>query len=223
MDAGTKQRKQKSKGEWKRFFGFFRTAKLSWGWIILALLVSIAYYALVSMVPGSTAALFAGDFTTAAIMGLVVNYVGTLVLSLAANVSQIIANARSVRSVRNSVWKRMMGIQTSYYSEHEPGRLLSAVTSDAQATVSSLITVIISVPSLILYFLMCMMQISMYNRKLLAVLFVLVPVYVIYACVMGRWQQRTGHAIQAKIGGLTSCTPTPNMRRSSAREKPWRP
>ena len=114
-------------------------------------MISVAYYYVVTKIPGSTAALYSGEFTTAAIMGLVINYAGTLVLSLAVSITQLFAQARSVRSVRNSVWKRMMGIQSSYYNDNEPERLLSAVTSDAENTVSSLITVIVTVPSLLMY------------------------------------------------------------------------
>lgn len=196
-------RKMERGGSWKIFGSFFHRVKLSWGFIILALIVSIVYYGAVSFVPGSTAALYAGDFSMAAIMGLVVNYVCTLVLSLASSVSQLFASARSVRSARNSVWKRMIGIRTDYYNENDPGKLLSAVTSDTEAAVSLLTTVIISVPSMILYLLMCLAQVSMYNKKLLAVLFVLIPVYILYAFFMGRWQYRTGRRIQMRIGGLT--------------------
>lgn len=151
MSEGKKQRKPKEGGSWKQFWSFFRKVKLSWGWIILSLAVSIAYYAVVTMIPGSTAALYAGDFTTAAIMGLVINYAGTLVLSLASALSQLMADAKSVRAARNSVWKQMMGIETSYYSENDPGRLLSAVTSDTEAAVSALIRLIIGIPSLGIY------------------------------------------------------------------------
>lgn len=167
------------------------------------MVISVAYYYVVTKIPGSTAALYSGEFTTAAIMGLVINYAGTLVLSLAVSITQLFAQARSVRSVRNSVWKRMMGIQSSYYNENEPERLLSAVTSDAENTVSSLITVIVTVPSLLMYLSMCLAQVSMYSGKLLAVLFVLVPVYILYGVFMGRWQYKTGRSIQVRIGGLT--------------------
>lgn len=203
MSEGKKQRKPKEGGSWKQFWSFFRKVKLSWGWIILSLAVSIVYYAVVTMIPGSTAALYAGDFTTAAIMGLVINYAGTLVLSLASALSQLMADAKSVRAARNSVWKQMMGIETSYYSESDPGRLLSAVTSDTEAAVSALIRLIIGIPSLGIYLMMCMGQISAYHPKLLGVLFVLVPVYILYAVFMGRWVQKTGYAIQSRIGGLT--------------------
>lgn len=201
----TRPKKQKAdrSGDWRQFWGFFRKVKLSWLWILLSLVISVAYYYVVTKIPGSTAALYSGEFTTAAIMGLVINYAGTLVLSLAVSITQLFAQARSVRSVRNSVWKRMMGIQSSYYNENEPERLLSAVTSDAENTVSSLITVIVTVPSLLMYLSMCLAQVSMYSGKLLAVLFVLVPVYILYGVFMGRWQYKTGRSIQVRIGGLT--------------------
>ena len=92
--------KIRRKGSWKVFGSFFRKVKLSWGLIILSLVISIAYYGVVSFVPGSTAALYAGDFSMAAIMGLVINYLGTLVLSLATSISQLFASAKSVRSAR---------------------------------------------------------------------------------------------------------------------------
>lgn len=203
MNEGRKRRRTKEGGSWRQFGSFFRRVKLSWGWILLSLAVSIAYYGVVAMIPGSTAALYAGEFTTAAIMGLVVNYLGTLALSLASSLTQLMANARSVRSARNSVWERMMGIRTSYYGENDPGRLLSAVNSDTEAAVTSLITLIIGIPSLCVYLMMCLSQISFYNPKLLAVLFIVVPVYILYGALMGGWQQRTGYAIQSRIGGLT--------------------
>ena len=78
-------------GDWKQFFGFLKTVPLSWGWIILSLVLSCAYYFVVSMVPGSTAELYAGDFSTAAIMGLVINLGCNLILSLATGIADLIA------------------------------------------------------------------------------------------------------------------------------------
>lgn len=197
------QEKNVHGGQWRRFFGFFRKVRLSWGWIIASLVISIAYYGLVSFIPGSTAALYSGDFSMAAIMGLVINMTGTMVLSFLVSAFRIVAEGRSVRSLRNSVWKRMMGIQTSYYDSHDAGNLYSAVTSDAEMTVTQLITVIISLPSIIMYLFMCFAQISAYSTKLILVFFVLIPVYVLYAIFMGRWQYKTGNSIQMRIGGLT--------------------
>lgn len=203
--AKTRPKREKADrgGDWRQFWGFFRKVKLSWGWLILTLVVNIVYYRVVTLVPGSTAALYAGEFTMSAIMGLVLNYVGTLVLSLVTSILMLIAQAKSTRSLRNSVWKRMMGIQSRYYDQNTPDRLLSAVTSDAEITVTNLTTVIVMVPSLAMYLMMSLAQVSMYSPKLLAVLFVLVPVYILYGVLMGRWVYKTGRSIQTRIGGLT--------------------
>ena len=202
MHAGEKQRKPKA-GGWRQFGGFIRRVKLSWGWIAVTLAVSIAYYKVITLIPGSTAALYSGDFSMAAIMGLVVNNLAMLALSVVTAAAQLIANARSVRSARNAVWRRMMNVETGYFGENDPGRLLSAVTSDAEAAVGTLVTIVISVPAQLMFLAMSLGQLSFYNKKLLAVLFVVVPLYILYAVLIGRWQQRTGQAIQMKIGGLT--------------------
>ena len=223
MHAGEKQRKPKA-GGWRQFGGFIRRVKLSWGWIAVTLAGSIAYYKVTTLIPGSTAALYSGDFSMAAIMGLVVNNLAMLALSVVTAAAQLIANARSVRSARNAVWRRMMNVETGYFGENDPGRLLSAVTSDAEAAVGTLVTIVISVPAQLMFLAMSLGQLSFYNKKLLAVLFVVVPLYILYAVLIGRWQQRTGQAIQMKIGGLTGFLTErirpPNRRR---RKRAWPP
>lgn len=199
----SKKSTEERSGDWKQFRKFFKQVKLSWGFVALTLAVSIIYYGATSFIPQTTAALYAGEFTAAAIMGLVINYSLTLVLSLATSILQLFAEGRSVRAARNSVWERMMNIKTSYYDRNQPNELLSAVTSDTEAAVSSLISVIVMVPSLLLYLLMCLMQVGVHSTKLLVVVFFLIPVYILYGIWMGRWQYRTGRNIQTRIGGLT--------------------
>lgn len=201
--VASKKNIEERSGNWRQFGKFFRQVKLSWGFIILALAFSLIYYKVVTLIPGSTAELYAGEFTTAAIMGVVINYSLTLILSLTSSVLQILAGGRSVRTARNSVWKKMMHISASYYDKHEPNEILSAVTSDVEVAIDTLITIIISVPSLLFYLSMCIVQINYYSKKLLMVVFILVPVYILYGILMGRWQYRTGRNIQVRIGGLT--------------------
>lgn len=126
-----KQRKEGLRGSWRQFWHFLTHARLSWGWILLALGVTVAYYAVVAKLPGSTVALYTGNFSTGAIMGVVVNYTSMLVLQVVISVTMLLAEARSVRSVRRAIWARMMGIESRYYDQNNPSELLSAVTSDA--------------------------------------------------------------------------------------------
>lgn len=196
-------KKEEQKSSWKQFGIFLKRSSLSWGWIILSLLATVFYYAVVSRLPGSTAALFSGDFSNSAIRGVVVNYTSMLALQVMVSLFSLIATARSVRSVRETVWKRMMGIENRYYDDNSASSLLSAVTSDTEATVSSLLNVIVLIPGLLTYLLTALPQINSYSPKLMAVLFVLVPVYILYAVFMGKWQYKVGYRIQTRIGGLT--------------------
>lgn len=144
----------KSGGRWRLFWGFLRKVKLSWVWIAVALAGYMGYKRVVTLLPGSTAALYAGDFSMEAIMGLVVNSLGVMVLDVCTTVAILVANAWSVYHARNSVWKRMMRVDTSYFGDNDPSRLLSSVTSDVETSVNALVNVIITAPSQLAYLLM---------------------------------------------------------------------
>ena len=188
---------------WRQFWQFLTHAKLSWGWIFLTLAVTIAYYSVVSKLPGSTAGLFSGNFSNAAIMGVVINYSSLLGLKVLVSVLMLLAEARSVRSVRQMIWKRMMDIENSYYDKNSASGLLSAVTSDTENTLSSFISMVVTIPGLLTYLAQALPQINAYSPKLMFSVFVLIPVYILYAVFMGRWQYKVSSRIQMRIGGLT--------------------
>ena len=190
-------------GTWKQFLAFFKHSHLSWGWIVLSMALNMTYYLTISKIPGSTAALFAGKFTTKAIMDAVMNYSLTLLLLVVTSVGSIVAQAKSVRSVRKAVWTRMMGIRTSFYDKYDSSKLLSAVTSDTETAVATLMTVLVTIPGLIFYLMQALPIINDFSPKLLWAILVLIPFYILYAIFMGRWQFKVGMRIQARIGGLT--------------------
>lgn len=45
-----KKRKKEHSGNWKKFWKFFKQAKLNWGLIALTLAVSVLYYGVVSFI-----------------------------------------------------------------------------------------------------------------------------------------------------------------------------
>lgn len=193
----------KTSGNWRQFAAFLKHGRLSWGWIIATIIANMAYYGLITRLPGSTAALFAGKFTTSAIMGVVINYSSSLGLLVVVSLFSLIAEARSVRSVRTAIWKRMMGIQSSYYDSHPANQLLSAVTCDAQTTVMSFLNMVVTVPGICYYLANALPQINSFSPKLLVAVLVLIPVYIVYSFLMGRWQFKVGMTIQTRIGGIT--------------------
>ena len=199
----TRKEKTVDRASWRQFGLFFKRAKLSWVWIIIALAVTIAYYLVVAKLPGSTAGVLKGDFSTKALMSALINYACFIVLRVLVESTLLIASSVSTRSVRNSVWKRMMGIETRYYDKNSAGSLLSAVTCDSEVAVGSLVNMIVTIPGLIVYLYSAIKEIGSYSPKLIAVVLIMIPVYVVYAILMGKWQYKVGHRIQTKIGGLT--------------------
>lgn len=203
QDGRAEKRESTSNDTWKQFFDFFRYGHLSWGWIIAAMILNMAYYLMVTKLPGSTAALFAGKFTKGAIMGVVTNYLLTLLLLIVVSIGSLLAQAKSVRSVRKAVWTRMMGIESKYYDQNGANYLLSAVTSDTEITVSTLMNAFITLPGLVMYLSQALPIINSFSPKLLWAILILIPVYIVYAVFMGRWQKKVGMRIQVRIGGLT--------------------
>lgn len=197
------RKSEKNTRQWNQFGAFFKCAHLSWGWIILSMVITMVYYTTVSKLPGSTAALFSGKFTTKAITDVVINYGTTMVFLVIVGVVSLVAEAKSVLSVRKAVWSRMMGIQSKYYDEHSANQLLSAVTSDTEVTVSLMMQMLVTVPGLITYLLTAIPQIGGFSLKLLWAVVIPIPLYIIYAFFMGKWQHKVGMRIQVRIGGLT--------------------
>ena len=138
-------------GDWKAFGAFFRNAKLSWGWILISLVINIAYYSVLAYLPGSTAALFGGNLTNEAFLDAIINYTSLFVLQAIVSLAMLVAAAKSVRALRSAVWQRMMGIEGRYYDEHSASQLLSTVTSDTENTVSALLNTVVTLPGLLTY------------------------------------------------------------------------
>lgn len=195
--------KTAGKGVWGQFFRILRQIRLDWPLILLSMVVGIVYYDVVTLIPGSTAALMAGDFSTAAIMSVVLVFVGQTALNVITGIVELFATSRSVRGAQQTVWKRMMGVQTGFFSDNTPEQLLSAVTSDVQSAVDGIVSLVASTIPSFYYMLKSFRMVSGYNPKLLFSLFAMVPVFVLYAVFIGKWRFNTNFRIQTRIGALT--------------------
>lgn len=195
--------KEERKGDWRAFFTFFSKIKLSWPLIVICLVVSLCYNEVVVNLPGSTAELLSGDFSTSALVELFISYGSMLALTVGIIVLQLYAKARSLKSARNSLWRIMMGIQAKYYNEHDPAYLLSAITNDADMAITNIVMMIVQTIPAIYFVIRSLLVVKNYNIKLMFSLFIMIPIYIVYAIIVGRWQYRTNFKILSRIGGLT--------------------
>jgi len=97
----------------------------------------------------------------------------------------------------------MMNAKMEYYDENDPASRLSMVTVDAQNFGGALIQLFIYIPTMLVLAISCMIQLVAYSPKLLTILWVLVPLHLIYIFFVGRWQQKLGKELAGEIGDLT--------------------
>lgn len=191
------------KTDWGQFLRFIKQIKLDWILILLTLIATIVYYELAAKIPGVTAQLMAGDFTTAAIISCISIYLLQLVLNVAVSLLNTFSTARSTRNARKIVWDRMMKVETKFYRDNSPEQLLSAVTADTSAAVTSIVSLAAGTIPMVYYMFRSFSIVGGDNWKLLMTLLVMVPVNVLYAIFVGKWQYKTNARIQGRIGGLT--------------------
>lgn len=193
----------KKKTDWGQFFRFIKQIKLDWVLILITLVVTMVYYEVTALIPDATAGLLAGDFTTTAIIRCVGIYLVQLVLNVVTTMLNTFASARSTRNARKVIWSKMMGVKTEFYRDNTPEKLLSAVTSDTKAAVDSIVMLASGTIPMAYYMIRSFGIVGGYNWKLLMTLLVMVPVNILYAIYVGKWQHKTNSRIQSRIGGLT--------------------
>lgn len=197
------KKKPTQKTDWGQFFRFIKQIKLDWTLILLSLAATIVYYELAAKIPGATAQLMAGDFTTAAIVNCVGIYLLQLLLNVVVSLLNTFATARSTRNARKVIWDKMMGVKTEFYQGNNPEQLLSAITADTNAAISSIVSLVAGTIPMVYYMFRSFSIVGGYSWKLLMTLLVVFPVNIIYAIFVGKWQYKTNERLQNRIGGLT--------------------
>lgn len=195
-----KQKKVKRKND---FFFVCKHIKFSWGLIILSLIIGSVQSVVLTMIPDATAGLFDGDFSTEKLWGVFHTLGITLVLGLISYIARMYAEAKSVLAARTSVWNRMVNASMTYYDENDSASRLSMVTADAQTFGAGLVQLFVFVPTMAVLLLSCVAQLMSYSSKLLTVLWVLIPMHIVYLFFVGRWQQKLGKELAGQIGDLT--------------------
>jgi ATP-binding cassette subfamily B protein AbcA/BmrA len=198
-----KKEKKTKKRNRNDFFFVCKHIKFSWGLIIFSLIVGSIQSVVVSSVPDATASLFDGDFSPSKLWGVAQTLLITLVLGLVSYVVRVFAESKSVLAARTSIWEKMIDAKMEYYDENDPASRLSMVTVDAQTFGAGLVQLFVFIPTMVVLLIASLLQLLAYNPKLLMVLWVLIPMHIIYFISLGKYQQKLGKNYAAQIGDLT--------------------
>ena len=198
-----KKEKKTKKRNRNDFFFVCKHIKFSWGLIIFSLIVGSIQSVVVSSVPDATASLFDGDFSPSKLWGVAQTLLITLVLGLVSYVVRVFAESKSVLAARTSIWEKMIDAKMEYYDENDPASRLSMATVDAQTFGAGLVQLFVFIPTMVVLLIASLLQLLAYNPKLLMVLWVLIPMHIIYFISLGKYQQKLGKNYAAQIGDLT--------------------
>lgn len=198
-----KKERKKTKRNRNDFFFVCKHIKFSWGLIIFSLIVGSVQSVVASFVPDATASLFDGDFSPSKLWGVAQTLLISLVLGLVSYVVRVFAESKSVLAARTSIWEKMIDAKMEYYDENDPASRLSMVTVDAQTFGSGLVQLFVVIPTMVVLLIASLLQLLAYNPKLLMVLWILIPMHIIYFISLGKYQQKLGKDYAAQIGDLT--------------------
>ena len=189
--------------DWGALFRTIKKLKLPWIWIIVGLSLNLILNNLLLKLPDTTADLLSGQLSSQALMGAILYYVGTCVMSFLAIAGQVQAQTYSVRKSRERIWEKMLSMRMEYFDTNDPTDMMSAITNDTNSALTDLVNVMVYLIPDIYYVVMAMRRISEYHWMLAASCFVLFPIKYIYAWLMGRQVQTNNAILYGKIGELT--------------------
>ncbi len=198
-----KKEKKTKKRNRNDFFFVCKHIKFSWGLIIVSMIVGCVQSVVTSMVPDATANLFDGDFSPNKLWGVAQTLLISLALGLVSYIVRVFAESKSVLAARTSVWEKMIHAKMEYYDENDPASRLSMITVDAQTFGNGLVQLFVAIPAMIVLMIACIIQLLLYSGKLLSILWVIIPMHIIYLFLIGRYQQKLGKEYVAQIGDLT--------------------
>lgn len=198
-----KRAKEKHLGSsWKALFKTILDLKLPWLWIGLSLVINLTETTLLLKLPVTTSELLGGNITGAALAEAILYYALTGIIGVLSVMAMTQAQSYSVCCARKNIWKKMLGMKMDYFDRNDPSELMSAITSDSNAT-SNLANIIVNLIPAIYYVVGAMLTIGEYHWLLAASCFALFPLKYIYSLIMGRVYQKSNIRLYNRIGNLT--------------------
>lgn len=198
-----KRPKEKHVGNsWGALFRTIKDLRLPWIWITVSLIINLAQTSLLLKLPVTTSNLLSGNISGEALTEAILYYVCMGLISVTAVSTMVHAQSYSVRRTRESVWKKMLGMKMSYFDGNDPSELMSAITSDAEAS-QNFVNILLNLVPAIYYVIGALLTIKEYHWLLALSCFLLLPVKYVYALIMGRIFQKSNIKMYNRIGNLT--------------------
>ncbi len=198
-----KEQENEKKGTWSSFFYLVRHGKIAWGLVAIGYIVSLAAGSIALQFANKMGDLVAGDFSMETLYSFIWMTGIYAVFNGLSNIVMTIAQTKSVKNLRTVLWNKLMRLPASHPMAGKASEMLSTITVDATSSVSYILICIVGIPAAIYFVYLAAFQAASMSTRFLIPIFCLVPVYIIYAIIMGNFNQRTNLKVQTSIGSLT--------------------
>ncbi len=188
---------------WESVFKVLKRSDLPWLWIAIAFGVNLFYNELLVRLPTTTAALFGGDLSSAALRDAVVYYVLFALVMAVWNLFKAQAGCLAVKRARDNLWWKMLRVHMSFYDSNDPAELMSAVTNDISYGVDQTTYLLINLIPQLYYIIRASSTIGSYHWVLVVGIVAFVPIKYVYSLIMGKLFYNAETAVYQEIGGLT--------------------
>lgn len=196
-------RENEIKGSWSSFFYLLRYGKIAWGFVVIGYIVSMAAGSVALQFSNRMGDLVAGDFSMETLYSFIWMTAIYAIFTGASNIVMMFAQTKSVKNLRTVLWNKLMRLPASHPMAGKASEMLSTITVDATSSMTYILMCLVGIPAALYFVYLAAYQAASMSTRFLIPIFCLVPVYVVYAIVMGKFNQNTNLKVQTSIGSLT--------------------
>ncbi|NMM63014.1 ABC transporter ATP-binding protein [Clostridium sp. P21] len=197
------QNENYNQGIWKSFFHLCLYAKLPIVLILVYCAVAMGSSKLMLLIPDKTGQLFAGNVSSKLVFTVIaLQITGSLISQVVILILQIV-NAKIDRNFRNVLWKKLLSLKPAFFDRIPAVSLISRITGDTQNLRSFIMDIIIQELINIYTFYITLSKISQYDKSLMYILLVFIPISFLIAFFFGRLFMRVSIKVRDNVSNLT--------------------
>lgn len=175
------------KGVMKKFLSMLGKAHLPYLWMIGQIAVSVIVTNVGINVTEYTSEMFAGNVSFAGvILPFILYSLASLALAAVGGVADGVTTAKTDRSLRRMLWKKIVRLPYGYYQKNDPEEMISRLTTDITAVNSLIQQLLVGFFSTLYATVAVLQKLQNYDQKLMIVMVVLLPLQAVIAVLAGR-------------------------------------
>lgn len=194
----------KDKGSMKRFFHMLQKAKLPYLWILGYILIAAFLSNIGISVTEYTAEMFAGNVGLGKVILPFLFYtILSLFIGSVSGIVKELCTARIDRNFRRMIWKKTVHLPLSFYAQNSSRELISRITTDVAEISRLIMLVFVEIITTGYTLFITFRKIGSYDGRLMFSLLAVLPLNILIAFIVGKFQFGIMDNVNRKNAELT--------------------